>query len=897
MNFVSNNPRAQRLIVAALPAALALALTAPGASAQQQAQPSTSCTNADGASCAANGGDAKQLDTVEVRGVRGSVATAISLKQNNTQITDSIVAEDVGKLPDNSVAAALQRVSGVQVARGAGEVGTVLVRGLPDVVTTLNGRNVFTTTGRFMALADIPADLLQRVDVYKTSGADKIEGGIGGLIDVRLRRPFDFDDDWTLAGSFREVYSRNAEKTDPNGSLTANKIWNTDAGKFGVMASVSYQSQRYEESNTFNGTYTLEDNPLDSSQQIYVPSTIGSIYSQGDRARRSANLTLQWAPNDNLDLYFENFYVGYRNKSQLNYFVGLPSLINASNITGLTLKPGTNVVQSISAENLFTLTSNQAYFNTSDTYQSAFGGTWRGDRVTISSDLAYTYSKAYNRDFILDTSFNAPEATFTVDNAGASNTLITNYDGSAYDFSNASNYSLFQYYDDWSRQDSQDWSWKTDANIQVDAGPLTFVDVGFRASQRTARNIAASTGGRTNISGNNILVSDLAGLAYLTPNDLLGGEREVSTSQWLVADRDYLLANAAQIRALMGYSSATPSADPSLYFNDQEDDYAAYLQGRYSVHVGDMPLDGAFGVRVVRLNSKLNGTQETDGVESPVRIDKNETDALPSFTANLGIRDDLLLRFSYGKSITRPSFASLNPQLSLYQSTATVPASGSGGNAYLDPIKSENLDASLEWYFRPASLLSLALFNRSIDGYIQTYAADETIDGVTYSVSRPRNTGHGHLRGAELAYTQFFDFLPGWLSGLGTQLNATVIDAATQSPEGEMQDLVNVSDRAYNAVLLYEKDRFSTRLAYNWRSKYALSYTASGDQPQSIYVAPTSSLDFAMNYDVSPNMTLSVEATNLLGNVTRNYFGNSYLYPRDVAYTERTFSIGLRFRL
>ncbi|MBN6102888.1 TonB-dependent receptor [Xanthomonas sp. CFBP 8703] len=896
MKIVTTNRRpTPRPLPHALAAALSLILAA-GSAAAQQTEPGSDASAADTAQAASGAQAPTQLDTVEVKGVRGSIASAIALKQNSTQITDSIVAEDVGKLPDNSVAAALQRVTGVQVARSAGEVSTVLVRGLPDVVTTLNGRNVFTTTGRSMTLADIPADLLQRVDVYKTSGAENIEGGIGGLIDVRLRRPFDFQNDWTLAGSARALYSRNSGEADPNGSLTANKLWHTDAGKFGVMGSVSYQSQQYQESNTFNGTYTLKDNPANPGEQIYVPDTIGSIYTIGDRDRRSANLTLQWAPNENTELYFENFYVGYRNDSQVNFWIPLPTLVNADNVVSVTTKPGTNVAQSITARDLFTLTSNQAYANTSDTYQSAIGGSWKGERLSLSTDLAYTYSKADNRSFILDTAFIAPSITMNFDNKGASDARVSNADGSAYGVADASNYWLHQYYDAWSRQEGKDWSWKGDGSFRLDAGPLAALDFGFRASRREAKNVAADTGGRTNISGGTVFVDDLAGLASTTPSNLLNGERSVSTSQWMVADRDYLLANAGLIRAAMGYDAAAPTASPSLYFDDKEDSYAAYLQARYSTSVGGMNLDGAVGVRAVKLDAQLQGTQIVDGANSPVSIDKSDTELLPSFSANLSIRDDLLLRASYGKSITRASFSALNPQLSLYQATATVPATGSGGNPDLNPVKSENLDLSLEWYFRPGSLLSAAAFYRRIDGYIQTYASDEVINGVTYSVSRPRNTGDGTLKGIELAYTQFYDFLPGWLSGFGTQLNATFIDAQTESPSGQMQDLVNVSDRAYNAVLIYQKGAFSSRLAYNWRSEYALSYTASGDQPQSIYVAPTDSLDFAMNYDIDDAMTVSLEATNLLGQVTRNYFGDSYRFPRDIGVAERTFSLGLRFR-
>ena len=121
------------------------------------------------------------------------------------------MAEDIGKLPDNSVAAALQRVTGIQVARTNGEVAQVLIRGLPDIVTTMNGRNIFTTTGRSLSLTDVPADLVYSVDVKKSISASDIEGGIAGSIDIQLRKPFDFDDGFSAAGGLRYVYSDEAE--------------------------------------------------------------------------------------------------------------------------------------------------------------------------------------------------------------------------------------------------------------------------------------------------------------------------------------------------------------------------------------------------------------------------------------------------------------------------------------------------------------------------------------------------------------------------------------------------------------------------------------------------------------------------------------------------------------
>ena len=142
-----------------------------------------------GAAVAADPPKPDSLEEVVVTGVRASLDNAQELKKQSTQVVDSIVAEDIGKLPDNNVADALARVTGVQIRRDSGEASAVLIRGLPNITTLLNGREVFTTFQRFIQLADVPANMLKRVDVYKTIGADLIEGGIAGVIDVRTRRP------------------------------------------------------------------------------------------------------------------------------------------------------------------------------------------------------------------------------------------------------------------------------------------------------------------------------------------------------------------------------------------------------------------------------------------------------------------------------------------------------------------------------------------------------------------------------------------------------------------------------------------------------------------------------------------------------------------------------------
>src|SRR5690606_17439525 len=128
----------------------------------------------------------------------------VSVKRESASVVDAISAEDIGKLPDTTIADSLQRVPGIQIRRNAGEGSTVNVRGMPQVSTLLNGEQ-FLSAGSITTaqpdFTDIPADLLSRVDVIKSAQASTLAAGVAGTIDLKPRRPFDLDDGWTFAGA------------------------------------------------------------------------------------------------------------------------------------------------------------------------------------------------------------------------------------------------------------------------------------------------------------------------------------------------------------------------------------------------------------------------------------------------------------------------------------------------------------------------------------------------------------------------------------------------------------------------------------------------------------------------------------------------------------------------
>ena len=366
-----------------------------------------------------------ELEEVIVTGVRASVGSALELRKNATQLQDSIVAEDIGKLPDNNVVEALQHVSGISIIRNSVEPGVVLVRGLPDIATTLNGRQIFTSAGRFVSLPDLPAELLAKVDVKKSSTANDLEGGIAGLIDVTLHRPFDFKEP-QLAGGAKVSYGSLSEKYSPNFSLLGSNRWDTGIGEFGLLVDGSY-NKRLVSTDTINQITqqvlrrtvpgvtatgpagTFPNSAAVTPGQITTPSTttFGQADTQVERA--ALNVSAQWRPNDSMEFFTEYFYSRLRNQApnQVNVFL----LGTCPNAAASSPFPGTNVGQTL-VSGCYGLTSIQDRHTEEDTYQIASGGKWDvNDRLTLDGEFDYTHSKDMTTAFIPDAQYNYGSAT------------------------------------------------------------------------------------------------------------------------------------------------------------------------------------------------------------------------------------------------------------------------------------------------------------------------------------------------------------------------------------------------------------------------------------------------------------------------------------------------------
>ncbi len=884
------------------------------------------------ASPAAQQPTATDLDTVTVTALRQSLQTAQTLKQEAAMVVDSIVAEDIGKLPDNSVADALQRVTGVQVAQGnQGETTGVVIRGLPNVVSTLNGREIFSSSGRGYAFQNLPATAIKTLSVYKSSEASLPLGGIAGLVDIELRRPLDFDGA-EIAGTVTGTHSKYGGDIDPSASLLLSNRWDTDAGQFGAMVNFGYVGKHYVYDAVWGDFPKVlnndDDTPMrtDAGNLVAAPNGWGTNYSQGDRKRSAFNYALQWKPSESTEVYVEGLYDFVRDDYDQAFLFSFP--VGAVQPTRLQVGDncyanrldgplaGQTICDATSGEwtgDTYAASSTQAHRQRGQDIQNALGFKWRGDQLELSTEVSRTSGYYRDENFIIDTFMNGPITTIWDGTAGNHQ----NWHLAGNPASDSSRYYLNGLFQTWGESRGEENSWRGDGRFEFLDGPIAAIQFGLRYADRNASakgSVEISTPPPGGPGTGNITASPNPANqvdALLASGAIPGGTffcskrgNSALNQPFLTPCYDYLIGNADALRNYYGLADGLAAENPGRFFDIQERKSAGYLQAKYDFNLGNLRVDGLVGVRAEQIKRELNAYSfdAASGVYSAISRNTEDTQALPNASLNLHFNEAWQLRLVAAKTMSYPDFGALNPSISLNPGTLNRAGVASSGNPDLSPIKSTNYDASLEWYFSPVGYVSTGVFYRDINGYIQNYITNVDIAGETYELSSPQSAGSGHLQGVEFAYQQTFDFLPGAWSGLGAQFNYTYIEGDTKSPEfigGPIttRPLQNVSKNNYNAVLFYENFGMSARLAYGYRSRYIDFFTqptVAGTEDQ---VEAASSLDFSISYDATPRTTVVFSATNLLGNNLHQYWGNGNTRPRDIRYQDKTVGIGFRFKL
>ncbi|NJC04264.1 TonB-dependent receptor [Sphingomonas kaistensis] len=902
----------------------AMAVATPAAAQQQPADPAVEQTSeADDAAAADD-------DTIVVTGLRRSLQSAVNLKRNSEQQIDAIVAEDIGKLPDIAVSETAARIPGLQVTRRGGEADTVLVRGLPDFATTYNGREIFTAETRVVALQDFPSANIAALEVYKTTTANLVEAGLAGEVNVRSRRPFDFQG-LEIAGSAWALYTKQAGKWNPNVNLLVSNRWGFgDGGEIGVLLNYSRTELDYLDSEPSNTDF-IAPGPAGR-----FPDIQRLFYRSGNRVRPSINGAIQLKVSPDVQFYVEGLWQGFRNKVSDRLW---EQPLYGGTLSNVVLRPGTDLLSSGTVTNpggdIFSFQG--ATFNKTDTYQFAAGGSADLGRLRLTADVARTRSTFRGSTESVDTVFR-PTGPFSVN----FNNEVPEFSyGTLPGLDNVANYRFRGLYEEDQKSQGDDWQFRVDGQYETGFGFLPTIEAGARY---TTRDAARRFGNRyafllpLNIPASALPIDYAFNRPGFRGTDVQGFRSFLTPTYNSVRDslgelRQFIISRCPSIlpgdpgNGCASYTLDPVAADPRSRYTASEDSLAGYVQGRFAFGEN---FDGVLGLRAVRTESEVKGTSRINNVFTPVDVGNKYTDWLPNGSVRWRFLPGAQLRLSATQTRTKPTFADLNPASdtgapvgqcnAAGQSTTSNPFDcvrrGGGGNPFLQPFKSNNYDASLEYYFGRGGLLAAAVFRRDLKGFFQNQTLryiDPNLGAL--ELNAPVNTNAAKIDGAEVQFSSFFDwgFVPGFLRNFGAQANLTYLETEITDPNTIIgqRDIYGVSKWTYNLVGMYENAGFSARVSYNKRGKFlGFIDIRDNNNPASFggdyyyqYGKPSGRLDMSASYTINDRLTVFGDWTNILEKPYREYLSSARNgaaraeYIRFLRYDETTFSVGIRARL
>lgn len=894
--------------------------------------------------------DAAEMEAIVVTGMRQSLMTSVARKRNTTEIVESITAEDIGKLPDPNVAETLTRIPGVQGYRyggeGASPVGEgsgITIRGLSgQTASHLDGRAYFTAGGREFNIESAIPGMIAGLDVYKNPSAEHIEGGIGGLINVRTRKPLDFGGlTFSAAASMR--YNDLAKKTSPEVFGLFADRWQAGDGEMGFMIAANYQeSDNRSDSNPAvrggairrairaddpgyltaggNAAYAgradiwhLADadyrNFSEAQRADLIAATgTGAHVFQEDihRVRKGANAAFQWKPNPNLEFYAQGNYNYYLYDQSYRFAIlgdsrTLQNLVTSdynfdegfldrnANGGANELVAGRRIDSATFLDSNIPVTLGGREERPYETWLAAVGTNWQAtDKLHVGLDISYiraTQSRL-NHNVTLE-----PDADAAGRWAFSRDLTTTPYSIgiSGPDLADPSNFVFGSYNTDANDKLKDDgWAGQLDLKYDLDSPFLTAIKAGARFAVQRARYHNFRDQGRPL---GRIPVTDLQDLVETAPTNWLDGKAGYPGGYLVFRPDQHFGDNVRDSFPDAGIPAADsmPEQLGDRRYS-RESTYAGYLMGEFA---HDDLIKGNVGVRVVKTDLLARGMGRLeDGSFFENEQTNSYTDILPSFNITGYITPETMLRFGYAKAITRASLGELNPRVSITSSLGT----GTGGNPDLDPLRADSFDLALEHYFSPLSYVSAGVFYKKIKGFLFDRTQCVTIpsaptpdttpcaDPTQYEIGIRDNAGNGSVKGIELAGQTFFDFLPGPLEHFGVAGSFTYLKAKNPIPLGDeitYTPLPFQSKYSWSASGMYEDDFMSARVVYTYRSDFVLFGIIPGSPAVGRYVKGYGILDAAVNFNLPHNFTLSFTASNITNQGPNRYVGEPGAYASD----------------
>jgi len=802
-----------------------------------------------------------ELESLTVTGlaIRDAAARALNQQRAADGVTNVISSDSIGKFPDPNIAEALQRVPGLAIERDQGEGRYINVRGAPSAFTAVSIDGVTLASPapdtRAVDLDVIPSDIVGQIEVSKTLAPAQDADSIAGAVNIVTSSPFDTGR-FTLRASGGASYNDFGGTNDVRGSFLVSDVFGTDE-RFGALFSASYSRTDRQVDNVENAWERL-----DTPEGGEVFGLVETLFKDYDtRRERVATTGVLYFNFTDLDrVYLRGSYARfeddeYRNRLGIIWEDGTLQP-GATDSSATFVRPHLNKQfrHRVIRNELTTLTAGAEHDR--DRY-----------RLDYNVSLSVAEQRYPNRDELLYRTISGQRPA----------TL-------SYDFSRNPNLPFYSLFD-------------TNEHLQLER--FAFRENTFREQDTEEDELS--------FAGNLELPATLAGAptTWKFGVKYRGKDKESDNEQWrdrraasapttalpdLLSSETsrnfgYLLGNKfspglvqeylddAQPGSAVDATRRIPQSITSDY-EVTEDIYAAYGQAKMEFGRTDLLV----GLRIER--TELDGTapqfNADTGEVTTGTADSSYTEYFPGVTLRHAFSEQLIGRAALTRAIARPNFIDVVPRVEASDTDSALP-SITLGNPDLNPTLSNNLDLSLEYYFEPLGLLSASVFYKDLKDYEYTLTFLGSFAGEPARLSQAQNAPDGEAYGVELNWSQKFEQLPGWMSGLGVFANYTWTDAEMKlgrEVAGRSRfPLQGQSENTYNVALSYEMSGFSARLSYTKRSDYIDEINAD-DADLDLYWEGREQLDFTTSYRFMGNFEVFAEAKNLTNSAGLRYRGS-----------------------
>ncbi|HEX8669918.1 MAG TPA: TonB-dependent receptor [Allosphingosinicella sp.] len=885
-------------------AVLALALTATPAFAQDQtgvdAPDEATQDNSANPSAPPNAGSAEtgEGEEIVVTGFARSLQNAVNEKKQRDQIVESVSAEDIGKLPDASIAESIARLPGLTSQRLSGRANVISIRGFgPDFsMTLLNGREQ-TSTGdnRGVEFDQYPSEVVRQVNVFKSPTASLVGQGLVGTVDIRTIRPLDFGGKRVVAvggrASYADIGKLNAGSNDKGFRVTGTYVDQFANDTIGIALAASYVDEPYQiqeynawgypnfEANREPYCLPNADNTGCGSVNPQYAEAVGKAVLGGSKSyvtstqlkRLGLQGTLQFAPMPNFMVTLDGFYSNFKD-DQVKRGIELPLFWgNATLAPGYTTANG--IITSGTWQGVEGVVRNDSFERHANLYSFGLNADWEGeDGWNAWVDIGY--SRTDRNELILE----SYSGTGFGGGVGARDNIdfITTPHGTVFgngalDYSDPSLILLTDpqgwggavpqagYYNNRIVNDEL-WQFRGELERELETGFVSAVKVGVNYTTRNKsltpdEAIIRLANGATQVPIPSQYLLDPTNLNYLGLGPMVSYD-----------PRDILAAGIYTLQSNTANNDVAAKA-----YEVHENLMTGYVQADLNAELGFATLTGNVGVQAIGTDQSSTGNVFAGGVFTPAERGADFWDVLPSLNLSLRFPSDFVIRLALAREIQRPRMDQMRIAIGYGVNLQERIITGSGGNPELRPIRANAIDFNVEKYFGRSGYVALQLFYKDLVNFI--YDPRETPFDYTGfflppdqealittrmgRLSQPVNTGGGKMYGAEAAATLPFNVFSEALDGFGvTGGVAWTKTRVRETPTSNPTQILGYSKWVINGTAFFERAGFSARGSVRYRSTFLGELSGFGGNRTNRTALGEMIVDGQIGYDFQPGSTL-----------------------------------------